>query len=31
MSNTALPADRQLLAYARFTAELKTYLGAVNK
>ena len=26
MSNTALPADRQLLAYARFTAELKTYL-----
>ena len=26
MSNTALPADRQLLAYARFTEELKAQM-----
>ena len=26
MSNTALPADRQLLAYARFTEELKVQM-----
>ena len=29
MSHTALPADRQLLAYARFNAELKAQLRAL--